>query len=531
MARLGMDADQVEKVGRELRALGEQVGAIAGSVDGLIAGIGAVWFGASGQRLQSDWRSTHRPHVVQGAESLRSLARTALANAADQRRTSATLDGAPSWPGASAVPAGPTPMGGGVPAAPPPIGSQTPAQNAAWWAGLSEDQRAWVIANHPDWIGNRDGIDFTSRDAANRSLLDGYLKDSVAARDALVRERNELLARQAGNKSGWDRFTDSLFTGDEIVDSVKLALLGKEIQYAQERVESNQKVQEVLRQSVDSHLVLFDPSGLKTKAAVAIGDLDHADHIGVFTPGISTRVDSSLQGYVGDVSGLKSETEAVLRLNGRGDESVATVAWLGYEAPDNPMERQDDLLIPGRSTLFDNAAERGAVSLNSFYAGLSSSRADDPHLVALGHSYGSLTTSLGLQAGGTGVDDAVFFGSPGLDIKDPGELHVTGSAYLLEARNDAVADLGAFGGDASQVPGVIHLSTSEASTAAGHLKESTGHSEYLSPNTTSQRNMANVLASTPQDAVWGSNSGFGDALRQASEHPIVLNPLATGGSW
>ena len=42
MARLGMDADQVEKVGRELRALGEQVGAIAGSVDGLIAGIGAV---------------------------------------------------------------------------------------------------------------------------------------------------------------------------------------------------------------------------------------------------------------------------------------------------------------------------------------------------------------------------------------------------------------------------------------------------------------------------------------------------------
>ena len=90
-----------------------------------------------------------------------------------------------------------------------------------------------MIANHPDWIGNRDGIDFTSRDAANRSLLDGYLKDSVAARDALVRERNELLARQAGNKSGWDRFTDSLFTGDEIVDSVKLALLGKEIQYAQ----------------------------------------------------------------------------------------------------------------------------------------------------------------------------------------------------------------------------------------------------------------------------------------------------------
>src|SRR5699024_4634968 len=52
----------------------------------------------------------------------------------------------------------------------PPTGG-SPTQNAAWWATLSPDERALVIAQHPGWIGNRDGIDATSRDLANRSLL------------------------------------------------------------------------------------------------------------------------------------------------------------------------------------------------------------------------------------------------------------------------------------------------------------------------------------------------------------------------
>jgi hypothetical protein len=53
----------------------------------------------------------------------------------------------------------------------PPKGG-SPTQNAAWWATLSPDERALVIAQNPGWIGNRDGIDATSRDLANRNLLD-----------------------------------------------------------------------------------------------------------------------------------------------------------------------------------------------------------------------------------------------------------------------------------------------------------------------------------------------------------------------
>lgn len=52
----------------------------------------------------------------------------------------------------------------------PPAGG-TPAENAAWWSTLSPEEKAEIISLHPELIGNRDGIDFTSRDLANRSLL------------------------------------------------------------------------------------------------------------------------------------------------------------------------------------------------------------------------------------------------------------------------------------------------------------------------------------------------------------------------
>ena len=60
-----------------------------------------------------------------------------------------------------------------------------------------------------------------------------------------------------------------------------------------------------------------------------------------------------------------------------------------------------------------NLARAGGEDLAAFYQGVNASRTDDPHLTALGHSYGSLTTGYALQHDGTGVDDAVLFGSPG----------------------------------------------------------------------------------------------------------------------
>ncbi|MFZ0832498.1 MAG: alpha/beta hydrolase [Mycobacterium sp.] len=61
------------------------------------------------------------------------------------------------------------------------------------------------------------------------------------------------------------------------------------------------------------------------------------------------------------------------------------------------------------------------------------------HLTLLGHSYGSLTSSLALQElGARGlhpVNDAVFYGSPGLELVSPAQLALdNGSAPLVHTR-------------------------------------------------------------------------------------------------
>lgn len=146
-------------------------------------------------------------------------------------------------------------------------------------------------------------------------------------------------------------------------------------------------------------------------------------------------------------------------------------------------------------------------------------------MTALGHSYGSLTTGIALQQR-TGVNDAVFFGSPGIsdkpdlpvspvglsnelaDLKLPG-----GHAYTLEADGDAVADVGnltgRFGSDPGSMPNMHHLSTGNATSQDGaHLVESTGHGEYLKvlqdgTSSTSKYNISAVVSGVePKYMVW-----------------------------
>ena len=42
---------------------------------------------------------------------------------------------------------------------------------ASWWSSLSDDDKQWMIEQHPDVIGNLEGVDYTSRNQANRIML------------------------------------------------------------------------------------------------------------------------------------------------------------------------------------------------------------------------------------------------------------------------------------------------------------------------------------------------------------------------
>ena len=113
------------------------------------------------------------------------------------------------------------------------------------------------------------------------------------------------------------------------------------------------------------------------------------------------------------------------------------------------------------------------------------------------------------------MDDAVLFGSPGPGTSDLADLRLPpGHLGVLEARQDPVADIGAFGADPNQLDGVTNLSAREETAPDGTpLRESLGHSDYLAAGTTSQYNIAATVAGLPELRITGPNDGFGDLLR------------------
>jgi hypothetical protein len=357
-----------------------------------------------------------------------------------------------------------------------------PAQINAWWLSLPSDVRAGLLAASPELLGNLDGLPAQVRDAANRARL-GRERALLEAEVARLEQRLE------------DNWFGGTFTDDD-------AALG----YARDKLRALDAIERALRPpATDRYLLLLDPSGDQLKAAVAIGDVDTADHVGVFTPGFTTTVQDSLGGYDRQLAALQAQATELAVRGGTG--TVATVSWLGYEAP-----QWSSVWRPTRSVVSDEAASRGAVRLERFYDGLDAARDVPAHLTALGHSYGSLTTGLALQRG-TGVDDAVFFGSPGIGTNDIDDLGLrAGRTYVVEARQDAIADLAAFGIDPNQLHGITGLSAAREIIDGVERAESVGHSAYLTDDTTSQYGIAAVVAGVGGRAPRDDGRGIGDVL-------------------
>jgi hypothetical protein len=364
---------------------------------------------------------------------------------------------------------------------PPPEGGSA-ADHNAWWNGLTDDEKIAVIEDHARWIGNTDGIPAYARDLANRRLIDDYRAELEAEAERLQ-----------------DNLDDNWFGGTFTNDDARL-------EQVRGKLDSLDAVEEVLALG-DRQLLLLDPyDGEQMHAAVAVGNVDTADHVAVFTPGLTSTVQDSLAGYDSDMRELNTRASDESFHYGDGG-TVATVSWIGYDAP-----QWGQTLMPSRSVASDDLAQAGADDLAGFYNGIDTSRGNDPHVTALGHSYGSLTTGLALQ-NRTGVDDMVIFGSPGLGTSDLGDLDIPdGHAFRIEARRDVVADLGSFGIDPSHLDGIDGLSAGESDIDGERFDESTGHSAYLSDHTTSQHNIASVVAGAPDRMVHDGGRGLGDVL-------------------
>ena len=303
---------------------------------------------------------------------------------------------------------------------------------AKWWSSLSDTEKQQMIEAHPQEIGSLNGIDGTSRDKANRI----YLEDATKREE---KKLERLKQRYGPHPSRRER---------------------QELELVQERVTALHNVKDTIGleepppkgDGTQRQLLSLDTSGKHVTAAVAQGNVDTAAHIGVLVPGLYTNVATNLGTYDGHAGVMADAAKRYAK-----GESVAMVAYLGYEAPQDLAEVTNI-----------SYAENGAKKLSGFLNGLGASRelgAGDAHISVAGHSYGSTTAGIALKQVNPGVvDDLIQFGSPGSGAQDVSEFRVPpGHAWVsaTDYKQDMVQGVGddwRFGKNPDTMKGYNHLS-------------------------------------------------------------------------
>jgi hypothetical protein len=170
------------------------------------------------------------------------------------------------------------------------------------------------------------------------------------------------------------------------------------------------------------------------RAIISFGNPDTARHVSSYVPGLGTNLDKDF------AKGTVDRAQQTAIGAQKYDPSSASIVWLGYDAP----------LLEERVTVSSPAdAEAGAPAYNRFMDGIRATNQNaDPHITAIGHSYGSLTVGTAAQQPGgiPGADDIVLLGSPGVGADHAGELGVgQDHVYVGASDNDPVSMAPSFG--------------------------------------------------------------------------------------
>ena len=334
--------------------------------------------------------------------------------------------------------------------------SWTPEEVSVWWKLLSDSEREALINRDPEKYGNLDGIDMASRAKANELALNGYF-DAAGNRipGLLEKAQKEYDEAKAAYEKGKDSFWGSQYSDDEGYERLlnahnKLNDL-KAIKKALDAKSDNS-----LGDNSDISLISLEygEPGKNVLAALAIGDVDNAEYVATLVPGMTTNCRDSTALNLSYASNLRDA--AVKAGADRGN--VATIAWLGYDAPP---------ALPDPSVASTAQAEAGAVSLRNFMTGIHSWRAErglDVYQTGITHSYGSTTGGIAMRSIGKDVVDGfAYTGSPGAGVASVGTLGVDKDHVWVSAvpHHDVVQGVGTdgdFGLDPKDLKGIGHLS-------------------------------------------------------------------------
>ena len=329
--------------------------------------------------------------------------------------------------------------------------SWSPEEVSVWWALLSESEREALINKDPEKYGNLNGIDMASRAKANELALNGHLDaagNRIPGTGLIEKTQNEL-----------DEVNQEIERLRENGQEVSSDLLDKQ-ENLQNRLADLNAISEQLGSNAGATLLVLEPGelGENVRAAIAIGDVDNAKHVATFVPGMGSNFRDNGKLNVEFAKNLKWAADTY---GAPTDGSVATIAWIGYEAPPDIVKTWDP------SVTSTEQAEVGAEKLNGFLTGIHSWRSErgmDVHQSAITHSYGSTTGGFAMRDIGEGVvDELVYTGSPGAGVHSVGTLGVDADHTWVSATPhlDPVRGRGpdsTFGRNPEHLEGIGHLS-------------------------------------------------------------------------
>ena len=370
--------------------------------------------------------------------------------------------------------------------------SWTPEEVSVWWKLLSDSEREELINKDPEKYGNLNGIDMASRAKANELALNGYF-DAAGNRipGLLEKAQKEYDEAKAAYEKGRDSFWGSQYSDDEGYER----LLN-----AKNKLDDLKAVKEALKGKDVSLISLeYGGPGKNVLAALAIGDVDNAEYVATLVPGMTTNCRDSTALNLSYASNLR---DAAVKA-GADQRNVATIAWLGYDAPP---------ALPDPSVASTAQAEAGAVSLRNFMTGIHSWRAErglDVYQTGITHSYGSTTGGIAMRSIGKDVVDGfAYTGSPGAGVASVGTLGVDKDHVWVSAvpHHDVVQGIGTdgnFGLDPKTLKGIGHLS-GDASGAKDYstygLNPVANHSSYfVAPEPGKQNHALNDLGKVIAD--------------------------------
>jgi uncharacterized protein YukE len=370
---------------------------------------------------------------------------------------------------------------------PPAPGSSAKDVNE-WWNSLSRREKHALIGGHPAELGNMNGIPADVRDKVNRAVMkddvtrvaDAARNHGVPAQDVVDHpERYSLTCEHTV------RFFNAIRTRNGLNHT-------------------SAGTRPVMLWAY--YPLAFNGQG---KAAIAIGNPDTATDTAVVVPGTGSSV---AQGWMASDNATHLYDQMVLANPG---EQTSVLAWMGYDAPDSPIE-----LRVAAPALARAGGDLLAADVNGLAA---THRAEvGSHVTVIGHSYGSTTVADAFAASGMHANDAVLIGSPGTDLANrAADFHLPagGQVYVGAASSDPVSWFGQAGPIPDLVNGRLHfplgleagLGRDPAGDGFGSLRfdaEAVGrdgpsfddHSKYYALGSESLRSITDIA------------SGKGDAL-------------------